>query len=209
MTRILGWLLGLENVTAIDEIDPSLAASWAQEGPFWVFLGAVALVVVAVVFYVRFQPRGSLNAKVALGVSRGLLLALLFITLADPVLRLTVTNEQRPYLYVVFDGTDSMAIEDELPQAQRTALAQAVGLKNETKPPPAPSKPISKSEPAERPSSYTRMDYVQALHRKEENNLLARLQEENKVQLEAFVFDGNTTSQLRKLKLNSAGSDKV
>ena len=36
------------------------------------------------------------------------------------MLRITVTNKQYPYLYVVFDGTDSMAIADELPAKPRT-----------------------------------------------------------------------------------------
>ena len=44
MTRWIGWLLGIDNATAIDEVDASLAAPWAQDGPFWVFLGAAALV---------------------------------------------------------------------------------------------------------------------------------------------------------------------
>ena len=37
MIRALGWLLGIENATAIDRIDVSLAAPWAQENAFWVF----------------------------------------------------------------------------------------------------------------------------------------------------------------------------
>ena len=52
------------------------------------------------------------------------------------------------------------------------------------------------------------MDYVQALLRKSQNNVLEKLQHEKQVQFEAFVFDGNTTSQLRKLSLNPAGSDR-
>ena len=48
MTRWIGWLLGIDNATAIDRFDASLAASWAQDGPFWVFLGAAALVALAI-----------------------------------------------------------------------------------------------------------------------------------------------------------------
>ena len=40
MKRILGWLLGLEEVVSIDQIEPSLAAPWASNefGAFWVLL---------------------------------------------------------------------------------------------------------------------------------------------------------------------------
>jgi hypothetical protein len=59
--KFIGWLLGLggEGVTSISEIEPSLAAPWAQESSFWVLLGGAALFVVAIIFYLRFQPKGS------------------------------------------------------------------------------------------------------------------------------------------------------
>ena len=81
MTRLLGWLLGLDTVSGFDEIEPSLSAAWAQDGAFWVFLGAVLLVAFSIVFYFRFQPKGSSAARLALAVCRGLILALLLITL--------------------------------------------------------------------------------------------------------------------------------
>lgn len=207
MTNFYGWLLGLENVTAIDDLDPGLAAPWAQEGPFWVFLGAIALVALAVLFYLRFQPRGSLAARVALATSRGLLLGLLFLTLADPVLRVTVTNKQYPYLYVIFDGTDSMAIEDEWTDAERARLTQAVGWSaSQARPDAATNEP---STVRSSDSGISRMALVQSLLRKENDNLLTRLQEERQVQLEAFLFDGNTTSQLRKLDLSNSPGKKL
>jgi hypothetical protein len=196
--KIIGWLLGLDNVTTIDEIDPSLAAPWAHEGPFWVLVGTVCLFVASLVFYVRFQKRGSFPLRAALGISRGLLLTLLFLTLADPVLRITVTNLQHPLLYVVLDGTDSMAIQDELPPDQRAALAEAVGLPKEKSP-----------AAGDATAPLSRISYVQSLLGKKENNLLKKLQDEKKYRVEAFLFDGNNTSQLRKLDLNGSGGDKI
>lgn len=201
--RFIGWLLGLENVTSIHDIDPSLAAPWAQENAFWVLLAGTALFATAVIFYLHFQPKGSRVARAGLAVARGLLLALLFITLAAPVLRLRVVNEQKPYLYVVFDGTDSMAIEDELPEAQRKALADATGLQELS-----PQSKDPKSPPAASTGQPNRMDYVKALLSKNDN-VLAKLQSDKKLQVEAFLFDGNTTSQLRKLALNSRGNDRL
>jgi hypothetical protein len=182
MTNFYGWLLGLENVTAIDELDPSLAAPWAQEGPFWVFLGAVALIALAVLFYFRFQPRGSLGARIGLASCRGLLLGILFLTLADPVLRITMTNKQYPYLYAVFDGTDSMAIEDEWTDADRKQLIEAVGYSaSETQngSRTASGNPGSSAGGA----GLSRVELLQALLRKKDNNLLAKLQDEKQVQL--------------------------
>src|SRR5688572_15544738 len=103
MAKWFGWLLGIENVAAIDEIDASFAAPWAADGPFWVFLGAVALVALALAFYLRYQVKGPVGPRFSLGICRGLLLALLLVTLSDPVLRLSVVNEQQPFLYLVFD----------------------------------------------------------------------------------------------------------
>ena len=59
MTKALGWLLGLDNVTSIDQSDPSLAAPWAVEGQFWVFAGVVCIFLASMLFYVRYQQRGT------------------------------------------------------------------------------------------------------------------------------------------------------
>src|SRR5262245_28696956 len=119
MIRALGWLLGIENATAIHQRKISLAAPWAADGEFWVFLMAAACIAGSLVFYLRYQQKGPRGPRLALGIVRGILLALLVYTLADPILQLTFENKQRPYLYVIIDGTDSMAIEDELPEAER------------------------------------------------------------------------------------------
>lgn len=191
--RTLGWLLGLKDVSSIDQIpQPSFGASWAQEGagPFWIFFGAVTLFALALYFYVKFQPRGGLGPRLGLAISRGLILVLLFVTLADPILRITSTRSQKPELYVIVDGTDSMAIEDRLPQKERDALVSATGIS-----PPQDSDP-------------TRMAYVQALLARQDGNLLQELAKKD-VQLQVFLYDGNTTSQLRKLELNPNGTDNV
>jgi hypothetical protein len=203
MIRFLGWLLGIDNVTAIDEIDVSLAAPWAAEGAFWVFLGAAALVALSLAFYLRFQVKGPVGPRFSLAVCRGLLLALLLVTLADPVLRLTVINKQKPFLYLVFDGTDSMAIEDELPDAERKAIEAALDYKPAAAAPRERKVSTGDEAPAGGPS---RMDYVAALLRKQNDNLVARLTQDKEVQIEAYLFDGDSTSRLRKLELNRLAS---
>src|SRR5688572_15731112 len=169
MTRWWGWLIGLEDVTSFGEIEPDLAAPWAQEGPFWVFLAAVGLFVLAIGFYLRLQPGPKVPARWGLAICRGLLLALLLITLADPVLRAHVTRLHKPQLYVIFDGTDSMAIADQLPEAQRAALVSATGLKTGSTAKPGETAVEATLQP-------TRLDYVQAWLKKADNNTLEKLQ---------------------------------
>jgi hypothetical protein len=163
---------------------------------------AAALVAGSLVFYLRYQTKGAAGPRIALWASSvASCWPLLLVTLADPVLQLTVTSRQQPYLYVIFDGTESMAIEDELTAAERAAIEKAVGWKGPPRTAPASlpsSTPVSVESEATPPS---RMDYVQALIRKEQDNLLERLAREKQVQIETFLFDGNTTSQLRKLPL--------
>jgi hypothetical protein len=194
MNEALGWLLGLKNVKSIDEIDPSLAAPWVAGGTFWIFFALTTLLVAALVFYVKFQHRGSRAARLALGLCRGLLLALLLLTLADPVLRVSLTDVKPPLVYLVFDGTDSMAIEDEYPEDQQAALGSATGWQ--------PKEGAANKKPS-------RVDYLQALLTKERNNLLLRLTEDKRYRVEGFLFDGNTTSQLRKLEARRGGGDTL
>ena len=183
MQKLIGWLLGLDNVTSIDQFEVSLGASWAQNGLFWLVLGCVVLFVLAVVFYVAFQPRGRLGARLLLGCCRGTLLVLLVITLAKPILHTTVTREQPPSVYFVFDGTDSMAIEDDLRSEERQKLASAVGLSSDE-------------------SKVTRASYIQALLKKEDNPV-KQLTEDGKCRVEAFIFDGHSTSHVRKLDFDA------
>jgi hypothetical protein len=194
MNRWWGWLLGLDGVTSIDEVDFALAAPWAQDGPFWVFLAAAGLFVLALVFYIRLQSGPKPPSRWVLGVTRGLLLALLLITLADPVVQMHMTRRHQPQVYVVFDGTDSMGISDQWPETQRQQLATATGL-SAAAASPSGETPVS-TEP---PAGPTRLQYVQAWLNKPTGNTLAQLQEKHPINLEAFLFDGNTTSQLRKL----------
>jgi hypothetical protein len=192
MQEWIGRALGLENVSNVESIDVSLAAWWAQESAFWVYLVAATLVILAVVFYIRYQTQGPAPARMALGICRGLILALLLLMLADPVLRITLLNKQPPYFYVLVDGTESMAIEDELPDEERSRVSESLGLTGE-----------------EAAQTKSRIDYVQRLLARKENNLLDRLQKEKNVQLAAFIFDGNTTSKLRKINLSAAGDQSI
>ncbi len=109
--------------------------------------------------------------------ARGLLLGLLLLILAEPVLVLKLVSMPRPVLWVLFDGTDSMAIQDELTDSERSQIEEAVGWQDA------------------KPSTARRQRGAAGAHRlrprawwpSTDDNLLAKLQE--KFQLKAFLLD--------------------
>lgn len=191
--RFLGWLLGLDGATSIEEIDPSLSAPWAVNSPFWLFFGLICVIGLAFAFYLRWQRRGPRRMRIALALLRGSLLALLLITLANPVLKVSLTNQQSPLLYLVFDGTDSMAIRDEYAHDELKKIKTSLGMASD--------------DPSE--NELSRLDCIKALLRKSEANVITRLSTEKGFRLAPFLFDGNNTSRLRKLESDSGGSEQI
>lgn len=172
-SEFVGRALGLENVTAIRQLKPSLAAPWAHHAAAWVFFGCLGLSFLAFVFYFKYQPPGRRVSRFVLASLRALVLSLLLVFLADPVLTIELTSHPRPLLWVLFDGTDSMGIQDELADAQRAKLATSTGLAESTS-------PGEQSKPA-------RVTYGRAWLRKRDDNTLAELQK--KFRLRPFLFD--------------------
>lgn len=116
-TYLIGRLLRLENVSSIDSLEASFAAPWAIGGAAWILFGCAGLCALAGVFYYQYQtrtaPRFSRSVRLMLAIGRGLLLCLILLALADPILIAKLTTTPRPWLWVLFDGTDSMAIQDD------------------------------------------------------------------------------------------------
>ncbi|NBW87615.1 MAG: hypothetical protein EBR23_12550, partial [Planctomycetia bacterium] len=125
---LLGNLLGLEQMQRISGVKFGWGAPWAQRGSMWLLFGCLALLAVAALFYLRYQTNRSRPVRLALLVFRGLLLCLAFLLLAEPILQLSLQSKKRPALWLLFDGTDSMDIADDLPDEDREATARAVGL---------------------------------------------------------------------------------
>lgn len=170
LTRIAGRLLGLENAEAIDRVDFSLAAPWAHEAPAWLLFGCLGMAFAAAVFYTRFQPGKRFGPRAALAAFRAAVLALLLLILAEPVATFSMTSRLRPALWLLFDGTDSMAVADQLPEAERARLIEAVGK---------PGKGGAAAVP--------RVEWVKALLRNDDGRVLGRLAE--RFRLKAFLFD--------------------
>ncbi len=197
-TYYLGRLLGLEQTQAIQRIEPSLAAPWAQSAPAWVLFACLAAVLVAGVFYTRYQYGRQRTTRLALAVSRALLLSLLVFILAEPVLTVRIASRLRPALWILFDGSDSMAVADDMPEDQRARLAEATGAGT-----PSPST----TSPGTNRLRVSRIDYVKALLAKGEDdtNLLAQLNK--RFRLRAFLFD--RPEGVRALELAAQGDTKV
>ncbi len=194
LTRILGDLLGVEQAQKIDSIEPSLGAAWARSSPAWLFFGLVALAVVALVFYARYQQKKHPGTRAVLAVLRAAALGLILLLLAEPILRVHLSSQRRPVVWLLLDGTDSMAIADELPEDQRTALDEATGYQ------------LPEGQPEqESPNGPTRTDYVRSALSQEKGELLKKLAA--KARLRAFLFD--KPEGARMLELTADGRDGV
>lgn len=200
LARFTGWLLGLDRVASVDRVRPGLGAEWAtrDSGLFWLCLATAAIILLVSLFYLRYQRRGPRRMRILLAAARTLLLLLLLLTLAEPLVRVTLTRLERPVLFVVFDGTASMGLRDHYDPVQQTELGKATGLQVE-------------SGVADRPP--TRQDYVAAwLSRAErpggDASLLAQLDASDKCELRVFVFDGRTESRVQQLS-GSNGPDET
>ena len=80
----------------------------------------------------------SRSRRVALSVLRAALLAAMVVLLADPVLQVTVDHVSRPLLWLLVDGSQSMALRDDLPAEERASLTAATGLSGPADGQPAP-----------------------------------------------------------------------
>jgi hypothetical protein len=193
--------LGLEQTQKVEDYQATLGAAWAHHSPVWLLFGCLGLVIIAAVFYGRYQQKRQRKARVVMALFRGLALCLLLLLLAEPILSINVVSRKRPLLWLVFDGTDSMAIRDELPTAEHTALAEMLGM---DKPPesqpqqPPPAAPADSTAPS-------RMDYLKALVQQKGKNVLAQLGE--RFRLQAFMFDG--PQGVRSLELSEGNKPQV
>ena len=126
METLVARLLGHEDVDSIDRVQLSFGADWAHDGPAWVLFGCLGLAFLASFFYLKYQPRATRKKRVVLGFLRGFLLCFLLLILADPILEVAFTSHPKPVLWVLFDGTDSMNIEDQLTSEDRDRLQDVV-----------------------------------------------------------------------------------
>jgi hypothetical protein len=192
---VLSWATGLDQWLSIDWLNHvRLSAEWAgtKAGQIWLLGGCAGIVVLTWLFYARAQVRGSARMRGMLALSRAAVLCLLVLVLAEPLLVRRFTQQKRPQLWLLVDGTDSMAIRDEWNDDERARLVQAVGSADALTQAVGAAvedgtSNVKRPTPNAGPVHYPRSAYVQALLAKADQNLLAALSE--KFRLKLFVFD--------------------
>ncbi|HVC94903.1 MAG TPA: hypothetical protein VND64_14505 [Pirellulales bacterium] len=182
MAELLARWRGLDSAERIVSAQWSFAADWAVDEPGRLVAGCLLLSAAAWLFYLRFQTRGRRAARIALGTCRCALLVLLLTILAEPVLRLSIAGNRRPLVCLLFDGSQSMAIEDQLPEIEFARLSVALGTE------PAHLARDEAAGESEGVNRVARIDWLRALLTKRTNNLARRLEERFRV--EAYTVSG-------------------
>ncbi len=120
-------LLGINASDEIHEIDMKFAAWWSEGRAVLVVLVCLGLAALGTFFYYRMQQEQPLikhkKRRILLAVFRSLLLATIGFILAEPIVSVSLTEHPRPLLLMLFDGSDSMNLTDELSAEQADALA--------------------------------------------------------------------------------------
>ena len=168
-TEFLGRMLGFDQVSEVESHNLDFTAPWADG--VWLLFGCLALVVLSVVFYFRWQSSKHPVARICLTVTRALLLCSVLLVLAEPVLKLELVRKPKPSLWLGFDGSDSMGIEDKLSPEDKKAFEDAA---------PGVSAAVDKGEPS-------RTEWLQRLLQNPADNLLQKLGD--KYRLRIFKFD--------------------
>lgn len=192
LAGLLGRLIGLEDPERIERVRFSLASAWAADALAWILFAAVGLAALVVLFYTKAQPGRRTAPRLFLAALRTTVVLLLLLILAEPVATFSLTSRVRPNLWLLFDGTDSMAIADPLPQGEWDRLVEVVGHPETTAAKDAPPEPENASEDRPNPPTASntpvpRIAWVKAFLQKDQGRLLAQLAK--RFRLKAFVFD--------------------
>ncbi|HET6422727.1 MAG TPA: vWA domain-containing protein, partial [Planctomycetaceae bacterium] len=172
-TSLIGRLLGYEDVTQIEGWRPSFGASWAHSSPLLLVCGLLAAAGLSAWFYLRMQPRGRTSLRIALSILRAVALGALLLILADPILEITLIRHPQPTLWVALDGSESMAIADELPAEQRQDIEKATHWST------------TSGDDGTATKQPTRSDYIRSFLSSSESTWLKKL--EDRFRVKTFV----------------------
>ena len=187
----LGKLLGIERLEAVVDLHLQFAAPWAHQRPALVLFCCLAMAVLSIVFYVRYQGLNNKKASITMAIFRAVLLSMLVWILAEPEVALKVRQNPRPLLLMLFDGTDSMNMTDGISDKTQVALKNALGDA-------APKFDDDDNRP-------TRQHLVQASLRSEQLSWLDKLSK--KFRLRGYVLD--QSDQVREILMPQLDSEEV
>jgi hypothetical protein len=79
----------------------------------WIVIGCAVLIVGVTVLYRRSLAAGRRKTMLALSTLRTITACVLFLALAEPVLLIRLVSTPKPQLWLLFDGTESMSLNDQ------------------------------------------------------------------------------------------------
>ncbi|MFT7515797.1 MAG: hypothetical protein ACI9QL_005031, partial [Candidatus Omnitrophota bacterium] len=126
MTQWVGKLFGLEDVSEIHSWGISFAAAWARAYPVLLLFAVIAVLVIGVLYYVRYQSVARHFGRDVMAVFRALLLLVLLLIFAEPVITMKLTEHPKPLVIALFDGSDSMNIPDKLSDEAKAELMAVI-----------------------------------------------------------------------------------
>lgn len=190
MTRLLGRLFLIEDVSSIHGWKITFGAPWAQRYPVLLMFGVVAIAAAGIVYYVRYQHVGRHFGRNLMAAFRAAILVLLLVILAEPMISLTVSEHPRPLVLALFDGSGSMGIRDRLPEETAKQLSEAM-------------------DPEDRPETLdeqNRLNLVQHVLAGPAKDALGELAKRNRIR--AYVMD--KADNVREIDVSGpAGNDGV
>ncbi len=175
MTRLIEWLLDLENIRL--GRDAPLLLKWETDIEGWVLLCLGALALAWVVITYR-KERAAGGRRIALGVVRCCILALVVAMLCRPLLVLQRNRIESSHVAVLVDTSLSMAARDRYSdEAMSATVARGAGL-----------------EGPGAVQDHSRLDLLQSMMTRDDAAPLRRLLEHNAVQL--YTFSGSAEPRI-------------
>lgn len=169
MTRLLEWLLGLENIRL--DRDAPLLIKWEALLPAWM-LFAVVLVMVVILVLIYRREHGTVARRSALGALRLGLFLLVLLVLCRPALVLQRNRVEPAHVALVLDRSLSMNTHDSY--ADEATLGESV------------SRGAGLADVADI-ANHSRLDLVRAALLKDDGAALRALAHHNALQLSAFA----------------------
>lgn len=126
MTQWVGQLFGIENVSEIHSWKISFTAPWAQQYPVLLLFAVLGVLFLSIAYYVRFQHVDRRLGRVLMTAFRSSLLLILLLIFAEPAIKLSLTEQPKPLLLTLFDGSDSMNIVDRISGDSATKIKEAL-----------------------------------------------------------------------------------
>jgi len=119
MTNWFKQSIGVDPGSEISRVEFGWGAEWAREYSALVLLACVAVAGISLLYYFKTQHTDRPRLRVLACVARIICLIAMVGVLAQPVLHVELTEELRPLLLWIFDGSDSMNLAAATPATGR------------------------------------------------------------------------------------------